>query len=148
MSKMKTVPIGIERTIDVDTGLIVAENLLTKDILVKDNEEWFFAYTKLVRVLLGLDGNEVKVLLWCALHTNLGTNEVALPRYIKERMSTEINLTLGSIDNALSRLVKKGHLHRLGRGVYHIDPDTTWRGDIKARSSNIKVFLNYTIQNN
>ena len=127
---------------------MLAENPITRDILVKDSEAWFTAFGKLVRALLNLDGNEVKVLLWCAINSTLGTNEVVLARYIKERMSVEINLSMGSIDNALSRLVKKQHLHRLGRGVYHLDPDTTWRGDLKARAKNIQVFLNYTIQNN
>ena len=144
---MKQVPIGRETVIDGNTGEILNDKALTRDVLVKDNEEWFVAYGKLIRALLNLDGNEVKVLIWCALNATLGTNEVVLARLIKQRMSAEVKLGMGSIDNALTRLVKKHHLHRLGRGVYHLDPDTTWRGDLKSRARNIQVFLNYTIQN-
>jgi hypothetical protein len=145
MGRLKTVPVNIETVIDADTGQVLDQKVITREILVKDAEEWFNTYAKLIRSLFNLDGNEVKVLFWCALAATVNTNEIVLPRLIKQRMGAETGLSIGSIENALGRLVNKGFLHRLGRGVYHLDPDSTWRGDLKARAKNIQVFLNYTI---
>jgi hypothetical protein len=143
---MKTVPVGVETFIDVTTGEVAGQKVITRDVLVKDSEEWFSGFRKLVRALLDLDGNEVKVLLWCAINATVGTNEIVLARLIKERMAVEIGLSMGGIDNALGRLVRKHHLHRLGRGMYHIDPATTWRGDLKSRAKSIQIYLNYTVE--
>lgn len=144
--KMVTHPVRME-TIVSTQGEVLAETVITRDVLVKDSEVWFIGYAKLVQAMLDLSGNEVKVLLWAALEAKVNTNEVVLARSIKARMSAEIGLSIGSIDNALGQLVNKKFLKRTGRGVYHIDPDTTWRGDLKSRAKNIKVFLNFTIQN-
>jgi hypothetical protein len=146
MSHIRTIKTGTDRNIDISTGEIVSENDLTKDILVRTQEEWYASFSNLIQALHKLTGNEVKVLLWCAMNSRLNTNEVVLAKYIKERMGTELKLVVGSIENAIAGLVKKKLLQRLGRGVYHIDPDTTWRGDLKSRAKNIRVFLNYKIE--
>ncbi len=146
MSRLKTVPASIETVLDSESGEVLAQKVITRDILVKDNEEWLSAYAKLVRGLFNLDGNEVKVLLWCALAATVNTNEIVLARLIKQRMSEETGLSIGSIENALGRLVSKKFMNRVGRGVYHLDPDSTWRGDLKSRAKNIQVYLNYTLE--
>ena len=140
--KVKT---GTEKVVDKATGELLEENDLYIDRIVGDEKEWFQGFRALIRAVLNLDGNEVKVLLWCAIEAHVGTNEVVLLRIIKERMAAEIGLSMGGIDNALGRLVKKGHLHRLGRGVYHLDPNTTWRGSLEARAKQVNVFLRYKI---
>lgn len=139
-------PASIETVLDSESGEVLAQKVITRDILVKDNEEWLSAYAKLVRGLFNLDGNEVKVLLWCALAATVNTNEIVLARLIKQRMSEETGLSIGSIENALGRLVSKKFMNRVGRGVYHLDPDSTWRGDLKSRAKNIQVYLNYTLE--
>jgi hypothetical protein len=146
MSRLKTVPVSIETVIHGGTSEVLAQKVITRDVLVKDGEEWLSAYARLVRGMFNLDGNEVKVLLWAALAATVNTNEIVLTRTIKERMSVEIGLSVGSIENALSRLVSKKFLHRIGRAVYHLDPESTWRGDLKSRAKNIQVFLNYKIE--
>jgi len=144
--KLNTYPVNVETIMDSSSGEVLAQKVITRDVLVKDGEVWFIAYAKLVQAMLDLNGNEVKVLLWCALASTVNTNEVVLARHIKARMSVEIGLSIGSIDNALSRLVTKEFMRRTGRGVYHIDPDATWRGDLKSRAKNIQVFVNYKIE--
>lgn len=138
--------VGVERVVDKDTAELLATNDLYIDQAYKDEDEWFQGFRSLIRAVLNLDGNEVKVLLWCAIEAHLNTNEVVLPRLIKERMAAEIGLSMGGIDNALGRLVKKGHLHRLGRGVYHLDPNTTWRGTFDKRVKQVDIFLRYTVK--
>jgi hypothetical protein len=145
-SRMKTVPVGVDTVIDSRTSEVLHQKVLTREVLVKDSEEWFNTYAKLVRVFCNLDGNEVKVLFWCALAATVNSNEVTLNLAIKTRMSAEIGLAVGTIENALGRLVSKGFMHRTARGVYHLDPDSTWRGDLKSRAKNIQVFLNYKIE--
>jgi hypothetical protein len=127
-------------------GEVLAQKVITREVLVKDSETWLIIYAKLVQAMLDLNGNEVKVLLWCALEAKVNTNEVVLARHIKLRMSAEIGLGIGSIDNALGQLVTKEFLKRTGRGVYHVDPDSTWRGDLKSRAKNIQVFLTYKVE--
>lgn len=146
MGTVKTVPVGVDTVIHGGTGEILAQKVITRDVLVKDSEEWLSAYAQLVRSLFKLNGNEVKVMFWCALNVAVNTNEIALPRVVKDRMSRETGLTVGSIENALGGLVAKKLMKRPGRGVYHLDPDATWRGDLKARAKNVQVFLNYKIE--
>jgi len=145
--KLKTHPVSTETFVDTNSGEVVGQKVITREVLVKDNEIWLIVYGKLISALLDLSGNEVKVLLWCSLETKVNTNEVVLARPIKERMSGEIGLSIGSIDNALGQLVAKGMLRRIGRGVYHIDPDATWRGDLKSRAKNIQIFINCKVEN-
>lgn len=147
MGRMKTVPVSLETIIQSDTGEVLGQKVITRDILVKDSEEWVSAYAKLIRSTFNLSGNEVKVLFWCALNATVNTNELVLARAIKERMGSEVGLGIGSIDNALSQLVAKKFVRRSGRGVYHLDPESCWRGDLKSRAKNIQVFLNYHILN-
>ena len=146
MSTIKTISAGVERAVDPLTGEVLSEKALTRDILVKDSEEWFICYRNLMKAVLNLNSNEVRVLLWCAINTTVNTNEIVLARYIKDRMSAEIKIGIPSIDNALSSLVKKELMRRLARGVFHIDPANTWKGDLKTRARNITVYLNYKVE--
>ena len=116
------------------------------DILVKGDEEFFFVYANHLDKLLQLKGNEMKVLLWCSMHTALNTNEIVLNKVIKGRLATAAGINLRSIDNSLNKLLKENMLRRTGTGVYLVNPAVTWKGKVSGKTNVVKRFVSHAIK--
>lgn len=129
-----------------EDGELLDRQEIGVDILIKGQTDFYFTFAKHFGTILQLDGNEIKVVLWCAMNANLNTNEIVLNRTIKARMAATAGISIRSIDNALTRLCKRNLIHRIGTGVYHINPEATWRGKISAKDKNVRLFVNYTIE--
>lgn len=145
MTYSKRVRTEMRTVVDQDTGEVISEDEIGTDVLVKTQEDFFFTFSKHMGAILGLDGNEIKVLLWSAMNCQLGTNEIVLNKAIKVRMGRATGLKVSSIDNALSKLVKKQMMYRIATGLYCINPEATWRGKMTGRTKQVKVYLNYQI---
>lgn len=68
-------------------------------------------------------------------------NEIVLVAHVKNRIANEMGIKVNTIDQNLRRLVSKGILTRVGRGVYKANPFLFGRGkwkDIKELRMSIK----------
>lgn len=142
----KKITTQVVHTVDED-GVLQNTSFLEKEVFVKDSEEFCILYGKQMAPLLGLDSNEIKVLIWCSIKCALNTNEIVLNKAIKERMMETTKLKKSSVNNALCKLVKKNMLIRPATGVYIVNPETTWRGKINLRDKQIATYTRYTIEN-
>lgn len=115
------------------------------DLLIKGTEEFAFLFRDHLGALLKLDGSTVKVFLWCATNCQLNSNEIALNKHLKGKIAEESDMNLRSVDNALTKLVKKGLLHRIATGHYALTPMVSWKGKFTERTKNVKLFVNYSI---
>lgn len=57
-----------------------------------------------------------------------GNNEIVLNSSIKKRIATELDINTQTIDNALSKFVKKNIFKRLDTGIYQANPFLFGRG--------------------
>lgn len=147
MSKFKEISRVTNNFLDPSTGELLTQSTLTKEVLVKDKEQFFTAFSRLVMSFSELDFSEAKTLVWCALNTELNTNQITVVKHKKELIAQQMNMDYGTVGNSLGKLVKKGYMTRVAQSVYMIDPDLTWKGLLNERSKQVSVFLNYTIQN-
>lgn len=147
MSKFKEINRETINYVDSNTGELLDQTTLTKSILVKDKDQFFTAFSKLVMAFSGLDYAEAKTLVWCAANTELNTNRITMVKYQKELLAQQMGMEFRTVGNTLGRLVEKGFMHRVAQAVYMIDPDLTWKGLLNERSKQVNVFLEYTLQN-
>lgn len=143
MSYLKPVSSHTREFVDAETGETLGSETKKFEVVVKDQKEFCFIYSRMAMAFTNLDFAEAKVLVWSSLHTQLNTNEICLPKLIKQRLATEMQLNERTVDNAIQKLVKKGYFHRLGSGVYHIDPDLCWRGHESTHRRNLEVFITH-----
>ena len=106
-------------------------------------------YIKNLGNLCGLTAVAIKVLMNLVSKTNL-QSELSLPRGIREKIGKELGgVSLGVINNAITELVKKEILSRVGSqgsGVYSLNPDFFARGkwrDIYYKRKDFKLTITY-----
>jgi hypothetical protein len=137
-----------------EEGEVLHTNTVEVDVLVKSDDEYAFIFSKMLQYALRLDGTEIKVLMWCILHADYNTNLVTLTMTQKKAISEATSeydaagrllkkgLVVASVDNAISRLKKKGVFLDAGRCTYRIHPQLSWRGNLKERDKELKLCLN------
>lgn len=127
-------------------GEQVNETPIEMNVWVSDGKAFSISFELHAAAILGLDGVQVKMLMWMSWNCTLNTNEIVLNKVIKERMRAAINCSMKSIDNALTKLVKRDMVARIGMGVYVLNPEMYWRGDITKRTDKIKLYITYNIE--
>lgn len=151
-----------KETISEDGELLGTESV-SVDILVKDSEEFSFVFKKALQGSLNINGAALKVLLWAGSEAALNTNEVSITAEHKQRISDHTavyratangrilvkpGLAVGTIDNAVTDLLKRGLLTRIGKGqkstLYKVSESFSWRGNMKTRAREMK--LNITVR--
>ena len=107
------------------------------------------SYIKNLGNLFGLTTVAIKVLM-CLVSKVDYEGELSLPRGIREKVGKELGgVSLGVINNAITELVKKEIISRVGSqgsGVYSLNPDFFARGkwrDIYYKRKSFKVTMTY-----
>lgn len=75
-------------------------------------------------------------------------HQIAITKYQKDVIAEKLNVSIGYIDNSLSKLVKEEILIRVGRGTYELNSylfgKGSWKDIIKHRNSlKLEVFYQY-----
>lgn len=65
-------------------------------------------------------------------YVNYNTHEIIINSDVKKRISENMNSSVATIDNNLSKLVKKGIIDRVGRGIFTLNPYLFGKGDWKS----------------
>lgn len=143
---IKKLPPQIIDTV-TENGEFVERTVIENEVYVKDNEEFSMLFRKYQGAILGIDVNEIKVLLWCVYNCAFNTGEVVINKAIKERIMESTKLKKSSISNALTKLVQRKMLYRPFTGVYVVNPTTTWTGKLSKRDKLIEVYTKFHIEN-
>jgi len=126
--------------IDSETGEILDTDVQIKEhkIITASKDQFVFFYASFIGMLKGLNGVEIKLLMYCSLNCSFNTNLIALTGPVKETISKEFDIAHGSIKNAIMRLVKKGILTRAGYATYIVSPEYFWKGEASNRVEALK----------
>lgn len=113
--------------------------------LADSHNEFFLFYVGAITLLKDLRLPEIKVLAWMMGHISFNSNLVVITKPVKEMIAADMDLALGSINNALPKLVKAGLIYKnegaKRDGCYYIHPEYFWKGDISERNKKLKYVL-------
>ena len=135
----------IENVVSTD-GELLSTTEVGVNLLVKGTDEFTMLFRDNLASLLQLSGGDVKVYLWCAVRCDLNENQITLSRHKREEISTHTNMSIGSIDNSLSKLCKRGVMKKRATNEYMLTPLVSWKGNISEKTSKLKLYVDYTIQ--
>jgi DNA-binding MarR family transcriptional regulator len=132
---------------DPDTGEIVSEKIeeitvLDKDDLVRKElmkQPFAKMYLNAIGSITNLTGKEIKVLLHLAEVMDYN-NRVIFPTVNRKVFADKNEISISSVNNALSSLHKEGFIKRTMQNVYFINPTIVGKGDI---NNNIKIVMEF-----
>lgn len=109
-------------------------------------EEFIMVFLKTIPELWNLEGNQLKLLMYCWLDSsfnkiednegNIIRNDILFKNKVRQM---GLDLTNGAIDVYISQLTKANILIRVCRGAYLLNPNYFFKGKI---SDNTKMKLN------
>ena len=83
---------------------------------------------------LGLKSNTAKnLLMWFCEHAEFNTGKVLLPTAIRKELCETLNISSTNLANNI-RLLKNANLITGSNGVFIINPQIFWKGDITTRN--------------
>lgn len=141
--------------LDSETGEIIQQEVSTKVIKRVAQEDFIQVYLEDLAALLNITAlSEIRVLmvLWRMASFNKENdkqgNRVVLVKPIKEEIATELNLTSGTIDNILRKLLNKKLIIKVDRTIYTLNPQYFFKGYMKDRLKVVKTIIEYHITPN
>lgn len=143
--KLHTIVTSKDTIIDHETGEVIKENINYKRILLKTKEDFFYTYSSVIGLYKDLSGAEIKILSWLMLNqSNLGNNLIIINKYVKEKISIDMGISIYTVKNSVKPLVEKGFLIKEGSmrsGTYLINPEYYWKGDYASRTKTLRLML-------
>lgn len=133
------------RTININTGEIVSA---VTEIKCDSIDTFIFCFLNSIKEITHLDGNSIRVLLWCwkfsSFNLSLPTgNRIHNDATFRDEIRTMGgDLTDSVINKAFSILSKKRLLIKQGRGSYILNPKYFFKGNLSDRSK-LKYILSY-----
>lgn len=141
-----------DRFFDTETGEQIGEK--TIDYLVENEKDFYITYCKVLGLMGDMKLGEMKTLAWLVSNSHFNNNMVVVTSGVKEKIAKEMEISVSAVNNSLQPLVSKGILYRDsdkgGRrdGVYYINPEYYWKGNISERNKVLKVVLGMQKQEN
>jgi len=129
--------------IDPESGELLATSMDVKEgkIIVESREQFSLVYATIIGALSELNGLDVKLLMYCTIHSSYNTNLIALSNPYLKYIAELYGSTPGSIRNSITRLCNKQILIKAGSGSYRINPRYFWRGTTPERERTMKYVL-------
>lgn len=132
---------------DKETGEITSQRKTTVS-KVPNQPEFIKLYLRDILYLSDLQTNQSGLLLQLLMRMNY-TNEIVLNSHVKKEIAKQLDISVGTIDNNLSKFVDGKILERIGRGVYTANPFLFGKGDwadiFHNRESKISLSIDYDI---
>lgn len=134
-----------QQVIDVSTAEVIDEKSIT--YIEEDDKEFYMTYCKVLGLMEGFGAGEMKVMAWMIGNMQFNQNKVVITGEIKDDISREMGISVSTISNALTKLLKTGLLYRSEgsqrnrSGVYLINPEYHWKGDLRERQRMLKLVL-------
>lgn len=86
--------------------------------------------------------SEFKIMYQLLNHENQHTNLINIDKKIKEKICQTIELSEKQFENTIRSLIKKDKLKRLRKGVYMLNPEYMWIGNVKNKTNKINIYNN------
>lgn len=131
---------NVERTIvDKETGEILKIDQ-TKTFTTKVKvDKFYMTFIEYVAPFYKLKTQSAKdVLIWMCQNAEFNTGKIVFAPAIRKQMCEELNITTNTISNSLKKLLDL-KLISGEQGVYQINPQIFWRGDLKTREELLNV---------
>ncbi len=126
--------IRTETKIDPNTGQATEiEQIKERKVKVEQEPSFIKLYLQDICKLNDIPKTGSKLLNELLKYTSYD-NMILIPTYVKEKISTDLNMNIGTVSNSLSKLTKNGILKREGKGAYRLNPYMFGKGkwtDIK-----------------
>jgi hypothetical protein len=132
-----------EETTTDETGRVKSNTVRKK---VRQEPDYFKVYIRDLAALMQLPSGDSSILFMLAKRMTYD-GEISVTKRIKEEIAEDMRTKPSSIGNALTRLVEKQILMRIGRGEYAVNPRYIARGkweDIRYNRSDFDVVLKLT----
>ncbi len=136
-------------------GELLEERVETKIVRKVSPKDFIQVYLEDLSKLFNIGSpTEIKVLISLWKHTSFNKqgealgNKVVLIKSIKASIAEDIGTSIGTIDNAISKLVKKDLLIKTDRSVYLLNPKYFFKGYIPDRINVIRTVIEYQIEKN
>ncbi len=137
---MKT--IYTNETQDLQTGEVITRQFITRN--VKNTEMFVRAYIEDIGSLAKCSGAEQSVVLCCTKYLDYDTNQLVLTPDRRQEICECGNLTINTVNSAISRLYKKNILQRV-EGKIFLNPKLFFFGKDIEREKMFKLEINYSI---
>jgi hypothetical protein len=125
----------------IEDGQVVDETMKVHTYLAANKEQFFIGYASMLGMVYEqLTGPEIKVYAYLLDKYNSGST-IGIVKGVKEEMTKAIKIKLGTIDNALSGLVKKRMIYSTGKAVYKLNPRYAFKGPTANRDRLLKYIL-------
>ena len=133
----------VNNYIDSDTGELLNFDVEVKThkIVVEGKDQFAFMYSSIIGALNGLNGSDIKLLMFCSLNCTYNSNIIALNSHFLELISSQSGVSVGSLKNSLTSLHKKNILIKLGGATYRVNPRYFWKGENTERTKTMKFIL-------
>lgn len=117
------------------TTLEVSKTFTTK----VEQDSFYMTFVRFISPYYSLKSeNAQKLLVWLCEHAEFNTGIVYLPTEVRRQISTELNLQNNAITNNLKKL-KDFKLISGSNGVFTINPQIFWKGELKVREQLLKT---------
>lgn len=137
----------VEQVVSIETGEMVEEKRLYKRRVEK--EKFMIVYLESMSGILKIDSPiEYKVLLTLWEMSEYESNRIILVKSIKQEIADKLNYVFKTVENAISRLSKKGLLVKKDTAVYYLNPKYFFKGSEIARANAIKVIFDFKLDDN
>ena len=133
---------GEIRRIEVDTtsGEVINESVTQLKYVAGSKEVFFLMYPAMLEVLI--QSTDVNLRLYAALLKRYAQGvEFGISKSFKGVIAHECGCSISSISNAMTTLVKKDILVRLGRNYYKLNPRYVYHGSSARRMVELKEVL-------
>lgn len=144
----------IVEVVNTDTGEVLKTAIQTKTVRKTiSSKEFIQIYLEDLSGFFKLDNKtEIKLmaLIWRDCEFNLENsnvgNKVFALKAQKEKWAEEIGVSLSSVNNAITNLVKKDLLILESRSVYYLNPEYFFKGFSKDQPAVLRTVLEYKIK--
>lgn len=138
----------VKQSVDAQTGEIVSQEF----IAVEDEADYALIYCRIAAVFKDLRSSDVMVmaLLMCRMNWNNEAFYITID--LKREMAEYMKVSVGSVSNAISRLLKEGILvHDTTRSAkscrYMFHPQYIYKGSLTERRKKLKYVLELSLHN-
>lgn len=115
-------------------------------------DEFIMVYLNDISSFINLDNAtqmKIMALIWRDVPMNNGTtnegNIITILKEDKEKWAGEINVSLGTVNNAISALLKKHLIYAVSRSRYKLNPLFFFKGKLADRSKLLRFQVDYAI---
>ena len=135
-SYAKTTNTIITQTIDKETGELLSQDINNIKYLAASKEEFYLMYSSMVIILKS--SSDVRMKLFAALLERYSKGvEFGMSGALKEIIAKETSCSPRSLDAAMTDLIEKNIIVRLGKSLYKINPRHVFQGSSSDRNKQL-----------